>query len=102
MTGAISARLRRAVLAAAAATALAAGLLAVPASAAGPQRPAATAAANPNPSNPLANITWGNYTDASLDPVFNAYGKATGNDKTLLGKIAFKPRRNAWSDKPLP
>jgi endoglucanase len=91
-------RLRRAVLAAAAATALAAGLLAVPAGAAGPQRnavkatSAATAAANPNPSNPLANITWGNFTDASLDPVFNAYGKATGNDKKLLGKIAFKPR----------
>jgi len=95
MTGAISARIRRAVLAAAAATALTAGLIAAPAGAAGAagqQRTAARAAANPNPSNPLANITWGNYTDASLDPVFNAYGKATGNDKTLLGKIAFKPR----------
>ena len=91
MTGAISARIRRAVLVAAAATALAAGLLAAPAGAAGPQRTAAKAAANPNPSNPLASITWGNYNN-SLDPVFNAYGKATGNDKKLLGKIAFKSR----------
>jgi hypothetical protein len=94
MTGAISACIRRAVLAAVAAvaaTALAAGLPAATAGAAGPQRTAAKAAANPNPSNPLANITWGNY-NSSLDPVFNAYGKATGNDKKLLGTIAFKPR----------
>ena len=95
MTGAISAWTWRAVLAAAAATALAAGLFAAPAGAAGPQRAAATsaagAAANPNPSNPLANITWGNYT-SSIDPVFNAYNKATGSTRKLLGKIAFKPR----------
>ena len=95
MTGAISTWTWRAVLAAAAAGALAAGLFAAPAGAAGPQRAAATsaakAAANPNPSNPLANITWGNYT-SSIDPVFNAYDKATGNTKKLLGTIAFKPR----------
>jgi endoglucanase len=91
MTGAISACARRAVLAATAATALAAGLLAVPAGAVGSQHTAATPAANPNPSNPLANITWGNYT-ASEDPVFAAYGNATGSSKSLLGKIAFKPR----------
>src|SRR5215467_8532480 len=90
MTGAIVTRTRWAVLAAAAATALAAGLFAAPAGAAGEQRTAARAAANPNPSNPLANITWGNYT-SSIDPVFNAYDKATGSTKTLLGKIAFKP-----------
>ena len=39
----------------------------------------------------MANITWGNF-NSSLDPVFNAYDKAQGNDKKLLGKIAFKPR----------
>jgi len=88
MTGAISTRTWRAVLAAAAAAALAAGPLAAPAGAAGPQRPAA---ANPNPSNPLANITWGNYA-GSADEVFTAYNQATGSTKTLLGKIAFKPR----------
>ena len=95
MTGAISTRTLRAGLAAVAATALGALLLAAPAGAvgaAGQQHSAARPAANPNPSNPLAKITWGNYTDASIDPVFNAYDKATGNDKTLLGKIAFKPR----------
>jgi endoglucanase len=111
MTGAISTRTRRAVLAAVAGTALAAGPFAAPAGAAGLQRTAAKpharpaaattaavkatsaakAAANPNPSNPLANITWGNY-NGSLDPVFNAYDKAQGNSKKLLGKIAFKPR----------
>jgi endoglucanase len=114
MTGAISVRIRWAVLAAAAATALAAGLAAAPAAVAAPQRmaaspPARPAAAvrassvagmagNPNPSNPLANITWGNYT-GSLDPVFKAYDEATGNDKKLLGKIAFEPRMRwfgAW------
>ena len=94
MTGAISTRTLRAGLAAVAATALGALLLAAPAGAvgaAGQQRSAARPAANPNPSNPLANITWGNYT-SSIDPVFNAYDKATGSTKTLLGKIAFKPR----------
>jgi endoglucanase len=94
MTGEIVTRTGRAVLAAAAATALAGGLIAAPAGAAGTagaQRAAVRPAANPNPSNPLANITWGNYTD-SIDPVFNAYNQATGSTRTLLGKIAFKPR----------
>jgi endoglucanase len=39
----------------------------------------------------LAGITWGNF-NSSLDPVFNAYDKATGSTRKLLGKIAFKPR----------
>ena len=101
MTGAISTRTRWAVLAAAAATALAAGLLAAPAALAGPQHTSArplAPAANPNPTNPLANITWGNYT-SSIDPVFKAYDSATGTDKKLLGRIAFKPRMRwfgAW------
>lgn len=84
MGGTIPARSLRAVLSAGAAAALTAVLLAAPASAAGP-------AVTPNPSNPLANITWGNYTGPQ-DPVFYAYNQATGSTRTLLGQIAFKPR----------
>jgi hypothetical protein len=54
--------------------------------------------ATPAASNPLANIRWGNYSGPA-DDAYNAYRAATGTTKTLLGKIALRPRMRwfgAW------
>ena len=48
--------------------------------------------------NPLAGMPWGNYT-GPLDEVFPAYDQAQGEEKTLLGLIALRPRMRwfgAW------
>jgi endoglucanase len=53
--------------------------------------PSSRVAATPASGNPLANLTWGNY-DGPKDEVFPAYWAATGTNKTLLAKIALRPR----------
>jgi endoglucanase len=42
-------------------------------------------------SNPIAGLTWGNYSGPQ-DEVFPAYGAASGEEKRLLGLIALRPR----------
>jgi endoglucanase len=52
--------------------------------------------------DPLAGLTWGNYT-GSLDEVFPAYRAASGQDRTLLGEIALQPRMRwfgSWYSQP--
>jgi hypothetical protein len=60
--------------------------------------PSGPSFATPAASNPLANIRWGNYTGPA-DDAYNAYRAASGTTKTLLGKIALRPRMRwfgAW------
>ncbi len=52
----------------------------------------------PRHSDPIAGLTWGNYT-GPLDEVFPAYRAATGQNRRLLGLIALRPRARwfgAW------
>ncbi len=52
-----------------------------------------------NPTNPLANRAWGVYK-GKTDQAWEPYDKATGEEKTLLGKIALRPRATwfgAWT-----
>src|SRR4051794_29418843 len=44
-----------------------------------------------NPDNPLAGGTWGVYT-GSADGVYPAYQRSTGAKRSLLAKIALRPR----------
>ncbi|MGY2873784.1 endoglucanase [Marmoricola sp. URHA0025 HA25] len=44
-----------------------------------------------NPDNPLAGGTWGVYT-GSADGVYPAYQRSTGTQRSLLAKIALRPR----------
>jgi endoglucanase len=95
-------------LLAAVAVPLALGAVTTPvtaASAAAPAARTATAAAVPNPAlaenptNPLANRKWGVYK-GKADQAWQPYVDATGTDKTLLGKIALRPRATwfgAWT-----
>src|ERR1700761_7316555 len=58
--------------------------------------PAAAGVANaglsgPRHGDPLAGMPWGNYSGPQ-DEVFPAYRAATGRDRTLLAKIALRPR----------
>jgi endoglucanase len=45
----------------------------------------------PRHSDPIAGLTWGNYT-GEQDEVFPFYNAASGSDRQLLGKIALAPR----------
>lgn len=48
--------------------------------------------------NPLANITWGNYSGAH-DELFQAYRRASGTNRQLLGQLTLRPRMRwfgAW------
>lgn len=60
---------------------------------AGLQAPAGAArsASVANPDNPLAGGTWGVYT-GSADGVYPAYQSVAGARKSLLGRIALRPR----------
>ncbi|RYE77373.1 MAG: hypothetical protein EOO74_06990 [Myxococcales bacterium] len=49
------------------------------------------AAYKQNPTNPLAHRVWGVY-EGPQDQVWRPYQAATGAKKTLLGKIALRPR----------
>jgi len=61
--------------------------------------PASRTAAAANPGNPLAGRPWGVYK-GTADQAWAPYAKATGTEKTLLGKIALRPRSTwfgAWT-----
>ncbi|MGN6605981.1 MAG: glycoside hydrolase family 6 protein [Jatrophihabitans sp.] len=59
-------------------------------SVAGGTAPAA-AASVPNPTDPLRGPHWGVYT-GNTDNIWPAYTAATGTTRTLLGRIALRPR----------
>ena len=42
-------------------------------------------------SNPIAGVTWGPY-EGSADSLWSAYASARGRRRTLLGRLALKPR----------
>src|ERR1700757_2735714 len=71
-----------------AALAVLAGVAAAPPATAGV---ANAGLSGPRHSDPLAGMRWGNYT-GDQDEVFLAYRAATGYDRTLLGRIALRPR----------
>ncbi len=83
------------VLSALVALALALAALAAPAPAAAP--PVATAAARAaslTPDNPLVGRTWGVYR-GPLEHSWGAYRKARGTERTLLARIALRPK-STW------
>jgi len=44
-----------------------------------------------SPSNPLAGMHWGVYTDSANNGVYPAYQQASGRNRRLLAKIALRP-----------
>src|SRR4051794_1873757 len=62
-------------------------------------RAAVQPATSDNPDNPLAGRAWGVYKGRA-DQAWQPYADSTGTTRTLLGKIALRPRATwfgAWT-----